>query len=135
MLALAVPAAVGAIVVGRPMIRLLFERGKYDAAAGDLTYEVLAVYALALPAYVAIELLTRVLIALGDARTPLVSSIVRLAGRTVVTMSLVAGIGAVAIPAAFAATGAGEALVLGLIVWIALRHRAAARSPSPDTVP
>ncbi|MEA2530273.1 MAG: putative peptidoglycan lipid flippase, partial [Thermomicrobiales bacterium] len=50
---LAVPALLGLVVLGRPTIRILFEHGEFDVAAGSLTYDVLTAYAVALPAYVA----------------------------------------------------------------------------------
>ena len=56
---LAVPALVALIVLGRLVVRVLFEHGQFTAAAGDLTYRVLTVYAIALPAYVATEVVTR----------------------------------------------------------------------------
>ncbi len=72
--ALALPAAGLFFLIGRSIIHLLFEHGKFDAAAGTLTFSVLKVYAAALPAYVATEVVTRGLIALRDTRTPLVTN-------------------------------------------------------------
>jgi putative peptidoglycan lipid II flippase len=119
---LAVPAAAGLILVGRPAIRILFERGKFDALAGDLTYEVLLVYALALPAYVATELVTRGLIALRDTRTPLVTNTLQLLGRAAIMAIFIPRLGVVAVPAAFAATAAAEALTLAISLLIKLRR-------------
>jgi putative peptidoglycan lipid II flippase len=65
------------IHLGRPVIRILFVHGQFHAAAGALTYAVLTPYALALPAYVATEVLTRGLIALRDTRTPLATNTAR----------------------------------------------------------
>ena len=72
--ALAIPGALGLIGLGREMIRVVFEQGKFDAVAGDLTYDVLTIYALGLPAYVATEVITRGLISLRDTRTPLITN-------------------------------------------------------------
>ncbi|MEZ4727251.1 MAG: lipid II flippase MurJ [Caldilineaceae bacterium] len=49
----------GLFILGRPVITILFERGEFTAAAGALTYQVLITYALALPAYVGTEVITR----------------------------------------------------------------------------
>ncbi len=124
-IALAVPALLALIFLGRPVIHLLFERGKFDAQAGLLTYNVLAIYALALPAYVATELVTRGLIALLDTRTPLVTNTLQLIGRAVIMTFLVARLGAIAIPVAFAVTATAETITLATVLLIKLRRRIA----------
>jgi putative peptidoglycan lipid II flippase len=80
---LALGAVAGLLLLGRLVIRILFERGAFDDAAGDLTYRVLVVYAVALPAYIATEVITRGLIALRDTRTPLLTNSGQLIGRIV----------------------------------------------------
>ncbi|NJO04886.1 MAG: murein biosynthesis integral membrane protein MurJ [Chloroflexaceae bacterium] len=70
-LALGAVTIAGLWLFGRLTIRILFEGGEFDAAAGDLTFALLLAYALALPAAIATEILTRGLIALHDTRTPL----------------------------------------------------------------
>jgi len=121
--ALALPALIGLIVLGRTVIRILFERGKFDAAAGALTYQVLVAYAVALPAYVATEVITRALIALDDTRTPLVTNSAQIAGRALLLALLIGRIGVIAIPVAFAITAALETLILGTVLLFKLRSR------------
>jgi putative peptidoglycan lipid II flippase len=120
---LAIPAVVALLVLGRPTIRILFERGKFTAAAGDLTYQVLIVYAVALPAYVGTEVITRGLIALRDTRTPLMTNVFQLTGRIVIMALFVAQFGALAIPAALAVTATLETLMLGSVLLVKLRQR------------
>jgi putative peptidoglycan lipid II flippase len=122
-LALAVIALLGLLWLGRPVIRILFERGKFDAAAGDLTYRVLFIYALALPAYVATELVTRGLIALRDTRTPLATNTFQLLGRVGILALAVAAFGVLAVPAAFAITASVETLILTTVLLLKLRKR------------
>jgi putative peptidoglycan lipid II flippase len=121
--ALAVPALLGLVFLGRLVIRILFERGRFDAAAGALTYEVLVVYALALPFYVATEVITRGLIALRDTRTPLITNTCQLAGRAALLALLVARLGVIAIPMAFAISAAIETIALGTVLLFKLRRR------------
>ncbi|MGQ9829333.1 MAG: murein biosynthesis integral membrane protein MurJ [Roseiflexus sp.] len=116
---LAIGAALMLALTGRSLIRLLFERGRFDADAGDLTALLLVVYIAGLPAYVATEVLTRGLIALHDTRTPLATNCVQLIGRVALIWVWIEPWGVVAIPAAFAITSALETLALG----IALRRR------------
>jgi putative peptidoglycan lipid II flippase len=121
--ALAVPALLGLILLGRPVIHILFERGKFDAAAGALTYDVLVAYAVALPAYVATEVITRGLIALRDTRTPLLTNSCQLAGRIALLSLLIGQIGIIAVPVALAATAAVETLALGTVLLLKLQRR------------
>src|SRR5262249_25499310 len=121
--ALAVPALLGLTFLGRPVIHILFERGKFDAAAGALTYQVLVAYAVALPAYVATEVITRGLIALRDTRTPLVTNSCQLAGRIALLSLLIGKIGCIAGPVALAATAAAGTLALGMVLLVKLQRR------------
>src|SRR5262245_40402006 len=120
---LAVPALLGLIVLGRPVIHLLFERGKFDAVAGALTYNVLVAYAVALPAYVATEVITRGLIALQDTRTPLITNTVQIVGRGAILALLIGSLGIITVPIALAATAALETLALGAVLLLKLRRR------------
>jgi putative peptidoglycan lipid II flippase len=122
-IALAVPALLGLVFLGRPVIHLLFEHGKFGAAAGTLTYRVLAAYAIALPAYVGTEVITRGLIALRDTRTPLITNSVQLAGRAVIIVLLLGSTGVLAIPIAFALTASMETVVLGAVLLLKLQRR------------
>lgn len=121
------PVALCLRVLGRPAIRILFEHCRFGASAGSLTYHVLAVYALGLPAYVATEVLGRGLIALRDTRTPLFTNCVQIAGRAGIMAWLISSQGAIAIPIAFATMAALEAVALG--VALALRVRRSSERP------
>jgi putative peptidoglycan lipid II flippase len=125
---LAIPAVVALLVLGRPTIRILFERGKFTAAAGDLTYQVLIAYAVALPAYVGTEVITRGLIALRDTRTPLMTNTFQLAGRALIMALLVGQFGVIAIPAALAVTATLETITLASVLLLKLRQRTRAMS-------
>ena len=120
---LAIPAMVAMLALGRWVIWLLFERGAFSAADGDLTYTALAAYALGLPFYIATELLARGHAALYDTRTPLFTNLLQVAGRIGLIWLLLAPLGAVAIPLAFAATSAIEAVILATVLWWRLGRR------------
>jgi putative peptidoglycan lipid II flippase len=129
-IALAIPALLGLIFLGRLTIQILFEHGRFDAAAGTLTYNILSIYAIALPAYVGTEVITRGLIALRDTRTPLLTNSLQLGGRAAIIILLLSRVGVLAIPTAFAVTASLETALLGIVLLIKLgRHvRASARS-------
>ena len=73
--------------------------------------------AIALPAYIATEVITRGLIALRDTRTPLLTNTGQLVGRVAVIVALLPAFGVLAIPAAFAITSTLETLTLGAVLW------------------
>lgn len=70
-LALTLPAALALIAAGRPIIATLYQHGAFTAAATALTSQALAAYALGLPAFVLLKLLTSPFFAHGDTTTPL----------------------------------------------------------------
>ena len=119
---MAVPTLLGLLLAGRELIRVLFERGRFDADAGGLTYAMLAIYALGLPAYVATEVLTRALIALHDTITPLLTNLLQTFWRVVLIWLLLEPAGVAAIPIAFAVTSACETLLLGMVLFRRLRR-------------
>lgn len=122
-IALALLAIAALLLLGRPVIRMLFEHGQFDAAAGDLTYRVLTIYAVGLPAYVMTEVVTRGLIALRDTRTPLFTNTGQLLARVTIIALLIEQLGVLAIPAAFAITASLEAVVLTAILLLRLQRR------------
>ena len=120
---LAVPAVAALLILGRPTIRILFEHGEYTAVAGDLTYRILAVYSVALPAFVATEVTTRGLIALRDTRTPLITNTSQLIARIVLISVLIGSLGVVSIPVAFGISATLETIVLAAVLLVKLRRR------------
>jgi putative peptidoglycan lipid II flippase len=46
---LLIPAAAAIIVLGRPMVEVLYQRGEFDAGSTDIVTEALAVFAISLP--------------------------------------------------------------------------------------
>jgi putative peptidoglycan lipid II flippase len=126
---LAVPALLGLVVLGKPMVQAVFQHGKFDAEAGDLTAKLLIAYAVALPAYVATEVITRGLIALHDTRTPLATNTVQLLGRALIIALLISSKGAVAIPIAFAVSASIETVVLGTVLTAKLRRHTLTNAP------
>jgi putative peptidoglycan lipid II flippase len=121
--ALSLPAVGALLWLGRPTIRILFEHGEFTAAAGDLTYRVLVAYAVALPAYIATEVITRGLISLRDTRTPLFTNTAQLILRILLITVLLNSLGVVAIPAAFAISSTVETLTLAAVLLLKLRNR------------
>ncbi|MEZ5422855.1 MAG: murein biosynthesis integral membrane protein MurJ [Pyrinomonadaceae bacterium] len=66
------PSACGLIVLGEPIIRLIYERGRFDALATQMTATALVGYSIGLTGYAAIKILSPAFYALDDAKTPMI---------------------------------------------------------------
>ncbi len=71
MLALAIPAGIGMILLGRPLIQILLQRGAFDAQTTTRVYWALQFLALGLIGHTALEVVARVFYAQRDMWTPL----------------------------------------------------------------
>ena len=118
-LVLSIPAGISLVVLARLTVRVLFEHGEFDAAAGALTSDVVVLYAAGLPAYAVTEVLTRSLVAMRDTRTPLATNLLQLALRAAIAALFLGRLGVEVIPVAFAVSSVIEVVVL----WIVLQHR------------
>ena len=86
---LTIPSAVGLIVLGRPIIALIYERGHFGAGDTDHTAAALAFYAIGLAGYSAVRILAPAFYALGDARTPMIISLLSMATNFVMNWMLI----------------------------------------------
>src|SRR5882724_8533693 len=86
---LTIPSAVGLIVLGRPIIALIYERGHFGPADTEHTAAALAFFAVGLTGYAAIKILAPAFYALGDARTPMIISLASMLTNFVMNWSLV----------------------------------------------
>ena len=65
-----VPAAVGLIVIGLPIVSLLFERGLFDSRASQITNYALMFYSIGLPAYACARIFANAFFSFQDTKTP-----------------------------------------------------------------
>jgi len=72
---LALPAALGLILLREPIVRTLFEHGAFSAADTTATAQALALLALGLPAHVLVKALAPAFFARGDTATPLLAAL------------------------------------------------------------
>ncbi len=72
---LTLPSAVGLIVLSRPIVGVIFQRGEFTANDTEQTALALSFYCLGLAAYAAIKTLTPAFYALDDVRAPVVISL------------------------------------------------------------
>ena len=76
---LTIPSACGLIVLGEPIIRLIYEGGRFRPFDTDMTAWALAAYSIGLSGYAAIKVLSPSFYALDDARTPMYVSLASVA--------------------------------------------------------
>jgi putative peptidoglycan lipid II flippase len=84
---LTIPASVGLIALGEPLIRLVFEHGQFDDASTVGVASAMVFYALGLAGLATVEIVDRVFYARQDTRTPVFAAV--LAVGVNVTLSLI----------------------------------------------
>jgi putative peptidoglycan lipid II flippase len=67
---LALPAAVGLIVLREPLVELVFQRGAFTEQSTQMVAWALGLFALGLPAHSVVEIVVRAFYAMHDTRTP-----------------------------------------------------------------
>jgi putative peptidoglycan lipid II flippase len=79
MLMLSVPATVGLIVLARPIVQLIFERGQFNAQSTAMLAAALAFYAPGILGYSIVKIASPSFYSLQDARTPMIVSVIAIA--------------------------------------------------------
>jgi putative peptidoglycan lipid II flippase len=134
---LTVPATVGLVVLGRPIIELLFERDLFTAAVTDAVLIALTCYALGLPGHSLVEIVDRAFYALHDTATPVKAAVASM----LVNLGLSAGVVVLAVRGAVPGEHAYAGLALAnaaaawpdaalLVWWLRRRGRG-----GPDLFP
>jgi len=96
MLFLTMPATVGLIMWGEPIVRLLLQRGEFNAESTQATVWALQFFALGLISHAILEITTRAFYALRNTRTPVMIAVVAMAinmGLSLLFMRLFAWLG------------------------------------------
>ncbi|MBD3380534.1 MAG: murein biosynthesis integral membrane protein MurJ [Candidatus Omnitrophica bacterium] len=83
-----VPAAVGLMVLSRPIVRILFQRGEFSGYSTSITSGALFFYAIGLLAYAGIKIMVSTYYSMGDTRTPVKTAAVSLGVNVVLNLSL-----------------------------------------------
>jgi putative peptidoglycan lipid II flippase len=85
---LTVPASVGLVAVGGPVVRLLYQHGKFTEWDTRATGAALSIYAVGLVGYTGVKVLAPAFYALGKPRVPLVASASAVATNVLVVLAL-----------------------------------------------
>src|SRR5258708_14173832 len=133
---LALPAALGLIVLREPIVRTLFEHGAFSAADSAATAQALALLALGLPAHVLVKALSPAFFARGDTTTPLFAALKGFAVAIVLAIVLgwIYGVGGIAAAIALGAWSNALALIRRGAATFGFSIDAAARRRLPRIV-
>jgi putative peptidoglycan lipid II flippase len=112
---LTVPATAGLIALRVPIVRLLFERGRFSAVDTERTAEALLLFCVGLVGYTSVKVLAPAFYALGTPRVPLVASGAAVATNLVLVLGLHERIGFRAMALGTAVGAIVNMAVLGLV--------------------
>lgn len=118
---LTLPSSIGLVVLGRSIIGAIYQGGKFQVYDTQQTATALSCYAIGLVGYAALKVLNPAFYALGDARTPMVVSIISIVVNyaTAATLIRVAGFG----HAGLALATSVVALFGFVVLFVILRNR------------
>lgn len=119
---LCIPSSVGLAVLGRPIIALIFEHGKFTAFDTVQTANALAAYSIGLAGYAAVKVLSPAFYALKDARTPMIVSLVSIAVNYVMNSLLVGPFGHVGLAFSTSTVALMNFLLLALLMRRRIRR-------------
>jgi putative peptidoglycan lipid II flippase len=116
MLALNVPATIGLITLAAPIVRVLFEHGRFLPADTEAVASAVRLYAIGLVGYSAARIASPIFYALGRNRVPVIVSVAAVAVNVVASVALVRPLGfrGLALGTSLAAVVHGAALMVVL---------------------
>lgn len=115
---LTLPAAAALLVMSEPIVRLLFERGKFSPESTVIVGHILAIYGLGLPAFVLIKAFIPGFFAREDTRTPMIFAAISVVANVSLALTLFPRLGASGIATAEIVAGWVNAVLLfATLVW------------------
>ena len=86
---LVIPISVGAIILANPIVKLLFERGEFDARATQMTAVALVFYSIGMIGFGLRDILGKVFYALQDTKTPMINGMIAMSLNIVLNICFV----------------------------------------------
>lgn len=86
---LVIPISIGAIVLSKPIVKLLFERGAFDSRATSMTASALIFYSIGMVAFGLRDIIGRIFYSLQDTRTPMINGAIAMGMNIVLNVVLV----------------------------------------------
>ncbi len=119
LLFLSIPASVGLLMLGTPIITVIFEGGNFTPGSTELVSAALTWFAAGLVGYGLTEIVTRVFYATRDTRTPVITGVLTIVLNIILASLLIDSLGIEGLAIALSATTAAEAIIMMLF----LRYR------------
>jgi len=110
---LTLPAAIALFTIPEPLIKVLFERGAFDATATSATAMALSAFAVGLPSFVLIKVFSPGFFANEDTKTPMIFACISMVINVTFSLALFASYKHVGIAIATSIAGWVNALLLG----------------------
>ena len=88
-----IPVSVGAIVLANPIVKILFERGKFDSNATIMTAQALRCYAIGISASGITTILNRIFYSMKDTKTPMINGVISIVVNIIFNLILINFIG------------------------------------------
>ncbi|MDU6247552.1 MAG: murein biosynthesis integral membrane protein MurJ [Paeniclostridium sordellii] len=86
---LMLPASIGAIVLARPIVQILFQRGAFDEKSTTLTATALVFYSVGMISFGLRDILGKVFYALKDTKTPMINGVISVVLNIILNIILV----------------------------------------------
>lgn len=116
---IAIPSAIGLLVLRVPLIQLIYQRGEFRDTSTELVATALGFYALGLIGHSGVEILTRAFYGMHDTRLPVALGVVSLIINLVLSLSLINVLGIAGLALANTVAALAEMV---LLAWV-LRSR------------
>lgn len=86
---LLIPISVGAIILSEPVVRIVFERGKFNSQSTYLTSVALAYYSIGMVGFGLREILNRIFYSLKDTKTPMINGTISMIMNIILNVLLI----------------------------------------------
>jgi putative peptidoglycan lipid II flippase len=116
------PASIGLLLLGEPIVRLIFQSGEFSEASTNLVTQPLVWFALGLVGYGLTEVLTRIFYAMKDTRTPVITTVLTIVLNLFLCALLVQSLDHSGLALALAITTACEAAIMMLFLKKRIGH-------------
>ena len=112
-----IPATLGLLVLGKPIISILFERGEFTPYSASMTWEALFYYTLGLWAFSGIRVLVSAFYALQDTKTPVKVAVVALVVNIALSLALMGPLRHGGLALALSVASSLQFLLLALLLY------------------
>jgi putative peptidoglycan lipid II flippase len=113
---LSIPICLALVILARPIVTVLLQRGAFDVDSTELTAQALTFYALAVPAHSGIEIVSRGFYATGDTKTPVAVAVASMVLNLVLATALVGPLDVQGLGLALSVAATAEFVVLLILL-------------------